>query len=91
MKKSETCGVMKKFFVKKEYRKQSIGGQLYEYLLRFAQENRLQQIILDTPAVAVASHRFYERAGFRKIFRAALPIEYSYPDRESYLYLLELS
>lgn len=90
MKKSETCGVLKKFFVKKEYRKQGVGGQLYEQLLRFARENRLQQIILDTPAVAVASHRFYERVGFRKISRAELPIEYSYPDRNSYLYLLEL-
>ncbi len=47
-------------------------------------------IFLDTPSVAHASHRFYERAGFRKIDAGQLPVAYSYPDRDSLLYLLDL-
>lgn len=34
--------------------------------------------------------RRYEKAGFRRISAAQLPIPYTYPDRDSLLYLLEL-
>lgn len=37
-----------------------------------------------------ASHRFYEKAGFQRISRESLPIEYSFPDRDSLLYVLYL-
>ena len=37
-----------------------------------------------------ASHRFYEKAGFQRISRENLPIEYSVPDRDSLLYVLYL-
>jgi len=82
--------VLKKFFVKKEYRGQGIGYRLYCRLIEFAKKNHINTIILDTPSVAVDSHRFYERAGFVKISRDRLPFEYDYPDRNSYLYFLSL-
>ena len=56
----------------------------------FAQEKGVKHIILDTPSVAVVSHRFYERAGFKKISKDELPVDYTYPDRNSFLYMLDL-
>lgn len=90
MVKERGCAVMKKFFVKKEFRSQKIGLALYNELLGYARHIGIRYIILDTPAVAEASHRFYERAGFRRIDASELPTAYSYPDRNSLLYLLEL-
>lgn len=37
-----------------------------------------------------APHKFYEKAGFRKISVMELPVSYSYPDRDSLLYMLDL-
>ena len=90
MRKEHHCAVMKKFFVKKEFRSQRVGLALYNMLLQFAKTADIQHIILDTPSVAHASHQFYEKAGFHKINTAELPIAYSYPDRESILYQLNL-
>ena len=59
--------------------------------LRRKNTRGIHSIILDTPAVAHTSHRFYEKTGFRRIGTAELPVPYSYPDRESILYLLNLS
>lgn len=84
------CAVLKKFFVSKEYRSQKIGLALYKELIRFAEEADVRHIILDTPSVAKVSHKFYEKAGFRKIDKKQLPIEYVYPDRDSLLYMLDL-
>ncbi len=90
MRKEKDCAVLKKFFVKREYRAQGIGWALYCALLAYAKAQGIKQIFLDTPSVAHASHRFYERAGFRKIDAGQLPVAYSYPDRNSLLYLLDL-
>lgn len=90
MLKENHCAVMKKFFVKKAYRAQKIGLALYETLLAYAKENDVSYVILDTPGVAVQSHRFYERAGFVRIDKSQLPTAYSYPDRDSLLYMLRL-
>lgn len=83
-------GVLKKFFVKKEYRQQGVGQMLYRTLLAYAKEQQFHTLLLDTPSVAKASHRFYEKAGFVKIDKAQLPFPYAYPDRDSLLYLLRL-
>ncbi len=90
MLKEKHCAVLKKFFVKKEFRSQKIGLALYNELLKYAISKDVHNIILDTPAVAHASHRFYEKAGFYRISTAELPVPYFYPDRESILYLLNL-
>lgn len=84
------CAILKKFFVEKAFRSQKVGLSLYNELLKYAVSKNIHHIILDTPAVARTSHIFYEKAGFRKISAAELPVEYSYPDRDSILYMLNL-
>lgn len=59
-------------------------------MVAFAEESNNWHIILDTPSVAKVSHKFYERAGFRKISKEELPIRYTYPNRDSLLYQLNL-
>lgn len=90
MLKERQCAVLKKFFVQKEFRSQGVGLALYNTLLTYAKRADVRHIILDTPSVARASHRFYERAGFYKITKNQLPISYAYPDRDSVLYMLDL-
>ena len=51
-----------------------IGLALYNELLKYAVSKEVHSIILDTPEVAQASHRFYEKAGFRRIRTAELPV-----------------
>ncbi|KAF0091982.1 MAG: N-acetyltransferase GCN5 [Fusobacteria bacterium] len=51
----------------------------------------MKHIILDTPAVATRSHYFYRKVGFRLIDNVDLPVEYSYPDRNSLLFILDIN
>jgi len=88
---TETGGVLKKFFVDKEFRGKKIGLQLFKTLIEFCQDNHISQIVLDTPSAATRSHDFYEKAGFRKIQEKELPFSYEYPNRNSLLFLKELS
>jgi len=83
-------GVLKKFFVRADWRNKKLGLALYQTLMEEVIRSGYKQLLLDTPSVARASHRFYERAGFVKIAKADLPFHYEYPDRESLLYLLKI-
>lgn len=82
--------VLKKFFVRADWRSKKVGLALYQTVIGYLKENGYKQALLDTPSVATASHLFYERAGFRRIRKSEIPFHYEYPDRDSYLYLLEL-
>ena len=82
--------VLKKFFVRADWRGKKVGLALYQTVIRYLKEHGYKQALLDTPSVAVDSHHFYEKAGFRKIDKSEMPFAYSYPDRDSYLYLLKL-
>jgi GNAT superfamily N-acetyltransferase len=82
--------VLKKFFVRSDWRSKKVGLALYKTVIGYLKEHGYKQALLDTPSVAKASHRFYERAGFVKIDKKDLPFEYHFPDRDSYLYLLKL-
>lgn len=84
------CGILKKFFVRKEYRSKKLGLALYQKLLEYAETKGIHTLILDTTSVAVQSHKFYEKAGFKRISKNELSTEYSYPDRNSYLYMLNI-
>lgn len=90
MMKNNKCAILKKFFVMKEFRSQKVGLTLYQRLLEYALEKGVEHIILDTPSVAKASHKFYEQNGFRCVVSDDLPIKYNYPDRDSILYMLDL-
>ena len=82
--------VLKKFFVHREFRGRKIGLQLYNTFLAFCHGQHLHQIVLDTPSIATRSHRFYRQAGFHEITKDQLPFPYSYPDRQSLLFLKEI-
>ena len=88
--KENHCAILKKFFVDKAFRSQKVGLSLYNRLLSHAISKGVRHVILDTPASAHASHRFYEKEGFYRINATEFPIPYSYPDRNSILYLLNL-
>lgn len=90
MRIDDEWSVLKKFFVHADYRSRRVGLRLYEKLLEFARSKGYRHIILDTPSVATKSHSFYERAGFRRIGKQELQVQYSYPDRQSILYQLDI-
>lgn len=82
--------VLKKFFVRADWRSKKVGFALYQTVIAYLKKHGYKRALLDTPSVATTSHRFYEREGFKKITKEALPFPYEYPDRDSYLYLLNL-
>lgn len=90
MNKGHGNGILKKGFVKKEYRKQGILTKLYDRLIDYAKENHYKQLMFDTPSVAANCHDFFEKRGYVRINKEEQPFEYEYPDRNSYLYLLRL-
>ncbi|MCM1309007.1 MAG: GNAT family N-acetyltransferase [Butyrivibrio sp.] len=90
MNKGNGNGVLKKGFVKKEYRKRGILTRLYGVLLAYAKNNGMKRLMFDTPSIAADCHRFFEKEGYVRISKAEQPFEYDYPDRDSYLYLLTL-
>ena len=91
MRLNEEWSVLKKFFVRSDFRCRKVGLSLYNQLISFAKDRGVKHLILDTPSVALRSHTFYERAGFKRICKTSLPISYHYPDRNSLLFQLELS
>lgn len=82
--------VLKKLFADASVRGTGVGRRLYERLLAEARAYGTRWIVLDTPSVATASHRFYERAGFQRSEVEALPFPYEFPDRGSLLYVLDV-
>lgn len=82
---SSGLAILKKFFVYEPYRGKPhhLGRQLYETLLSFAKENGVKKIILDTPRNTDRAHQFYEKAGFHKISKDQLPVDYDYPYEDS--------
>lgn len=90
MKIDNEWSVLKKFFVRSDYRSRKVGLSLYDRLLEFARLKGYRHIILDTPSVAIRSHKFYERSGFRLVDKSELKVRYDYPDRQSLLYQLDI-
>jgi len=90
MNKGNGNGVLKKGFVSRPCRKKGVLTKLYKTLLDYAEKNHMKQLMFDTPSVATDCHRFFEKAGYCRINKNEQPFEYTYPDRNSYLYLLKL-
>lgn len=88
----EGLAILKKFFVYEPYRGKPyhLGRKLYEVLLAFAKSKGVKKIILDTPKNTERAHKFYEKAGFKKISKEELPIVYDYPYEESDFFSLEI-
>ena len=74
MNKGNGLCILKKFFV----------------FLEFAKLHGFSRIILDTPKNTDRAHLFYEKAGFRRIEKEELPVEYDYPYDDSHFFYLDL-
>jgi N-acetylglutamate synthase-like GNAT family acetyltransferase len=85
-------GIMKKFFVAAPFRgaDKRCASRLFDTLLDYAKACGLTTIVLDTPSRATRSHGFYRRHGFRRIEPSELPVVYDYPDRDSFLFRLDI-
>ena len=92
MNKGNGLCILKKFFVYESYRGKphNLGQQLYGVFLEFAKLHGFSRIILDTPQNTDRAHLFYEKAGFRRIEKEELPVEYDYPYDDSHFFYLDL-
>jgi N-acetylglutamate synthase-like GNAT family acetyltransferase len=88
----KNIGILRKMFVKNELRGSSlkIAQNLFEKLKLEAEKIGFKSILLDTPSVAKASHRFYEKNGFLELDRSQIPAEYKFPDRNSKIFELKM-
>lgn len=84
--------VLKKFFVYEEFQGEPhhLGRRLYNELLAFARENGFKTILLDTPHNTHRAHKFYEKAGFRRVEENELPIKFSHPYKYCDFFRLDL-
>lgn len=84
--------VLKKFFVYEDYQGEPhhIGRKLYAHLLAFAKEKKMKTILLDTPHNTARAHKFYEKAGFKKVTEDMLPIKFSHPYKDCDFFELDL-
>lgn len=85
-------GVLRKMFVNAQYRgtHHQIAKLLFDKLFDNAIALQLKTIWLDTPSIALSSHRFYEKNGFLQTNKINLPINYKFPDKNSLIYKLSL-
>ncbi|MBU0756750.1 MAG: GNAT family N-acetyltransferase [Nanoarchaeota archaeon] len=60
-------GLVKRMYVKKEYRRQGIGKRLMKTLLDFARKNNYTKLYLGTTEDMEDAIRFYSKMGFKKI------------------------
>ena len=88
----DQLAILKKFFVYEPYRgaPHHLGQRLYQTLLDFAKSRGIRKIILDTPKNTDRAHKFYEKAGFRKIGKDQLSMTYSYPYEDSDFFCLDI-
>lgn len=65
--------VLRKMFVKKEYRGKGVSKGLLAELLEWAKRSGFRRVCLGTTPLYLAAHRFYEKNGFVEISREELP------------------
>lgn len=85
-------GVIRKMFVKKEYRgKEPKAAQLLiDTLLAFSRTKGLTDLYLGSVDVMKAAHRFYERNGFKRIAPRDLPNHFPRMALDTIFYHLSL-
>ena len=89
---SDGAGILKKFFVYEPYRgaPHHLGQQLYRVLLDCARARGVRQLFLDTPKNTGRAHRFYQKAGFRPVAQAEMPVQYRLIYEENDFFCLDL-
>lgn len=85
-------GILNKLFVYEDYRgaPHHLGQKLCATLIAFAQSHGFEKIVLNTPKNTDRAHYFYDKAGFQKIRKDDLQMEYDYPYEDSDFFLLTL-
>lgn len=85
-------GILRKMFVDKAYRGKdlSLAQKLFDILIDKAKKMNIKQLYLDTPLIANAAHRFYERNGFVETSRDKLPTAYKFVEMPLKFYVLEV-
>lgn len=75
---ANNTGVIRKMFVKKEYRGKTfnIAQNLFDTLLNYSKENKVETIYLGTRSQLGAAIRFYERNGFEIVSKTSLPADF---------------
>jgi GNAT superfamily N-acetyltransferase len=79
---NEKQAVLRKMFLDKSMRGNkdlNLAQNLFETLVNYTQQKGYQELWLDTPLMAQAAHRFYERNGFELMPRANVPKSYKLP------------
>lgn len=90
---NSAIGILRKMFVKKEFRGTDlkIAQNLFNRLKSESKKIGFESILLDTPSIAKASHRFYEKNGFLELDKSQIPFEYKFPDKNSKIFELKLT
>jgi len=83
---NSSCGEVKKFFVKKEYR----GKNVAQTLKNAAAKHNFKYLYLGTVDVLKAAHKFYEKSGFNLITKKELPKEFDICYLDNVFYMGEL-
>lgn len=88
----EDSGAIRKMFVKKEFRGKelSLAQNLLEKLIAYCKENKIAHLYLGTVSVLHAAIRFYERNGFVKVEKAALPVSFPLMNADNVFYHLTI-
>jgi len=85
-------GVIRKMFVKKDYRGKelSIAQHLLESLIDYCRQHNIADIYLGTVDILKAACRFYERNGFVRIKMEELPSYFPRMKADNTFYHLDL-
>ena len=66
-------GALRKMFVERDWRGAGVALALLEALLGWCAAHSVREIFLGTTTRFLAAHRFYEKHGFERIEKSALP------------------
>jgi N-acetylglutamate synthase-like GNAT family acetyltransferase len=81
---------LRKMFVKKEYRgkERKVAASLLSTALDWAREKAVRNIYLGTTSKYHAAHRFYEKNGFARIEKEALPPSFPVMEVDTIFYIM---
>lgn len=82
---------LRKMFVAKSHRGSGTGiaSRLLQALLQWGQEHDIREILLGTTDKFLAAHRFYEKHGFNRIEKSALPTTFPVMKVDTRFYALQ--
>lgn len=86
-------GVIRKMFVKKEFRgnELNIAQSLLDYLINYAEKNGIADLYLGTVDLLKAAIRFYERNNFKPIEKKMLPKNFPIMTVDNIFYHLKIN